>query len=841
MSTTKTKTMRENPIPRYSDENPDTMTASSSSSTINPGSINDMHLYHQITHLNFCYFESAWAYTGTTTLYLTYTWVDDEDTKIHSTDSNQQDDNHRITNIRFHFRGGSKMKITNVQMATIQNQTRIIDSNHDVMINQQQQEEEQDDNDDEPQLIHVPIVNIYHVDPLAKVLTKPYQTLTPLDFMNEEDSTYLEYNSQSFTHDHHHQQQQDKSKRKKRRYEADTQYIRGGQGMMDALRCKSIASNLGEVQISFVRPNSNNIDDKKKNIQRNSEEWNHKVYHCWKKDIDDSSLGKGNNNHTSSSLHQELKQRLNERHAKRREKRINFIAKQLQESSSSQKQGTEEFGRSNRKQLALKVTIHFKMFTHPCGSIHLGGIHFLSPLLSKHGSISSSNSNTNINIPRFMTPHVYTTTGTVGDHQGPRCWLPTIDSARWNHRCTHEMSIVVTAKKEEGLWATGFGEDFGMNDVIIHPVPSSSSTTVTTSTTSQESDLNSSLIEILGQEQVSLIIEALHSSVQDDDSHQPHVPILATAMWVSSLWNPAPARSLGFAIAPFRIVYDHEYYTKLEDHDEDEEYRDRKRIDKHRVFVAFKAAVRRGEGVRQLYFADPQERISIQKGRILLKTNDNFKLLGGKKYGSSSFLSESSLFGPLNAIQRAIVASTDGVPMRALSLMRGILSIPRFRTSSHTQIWIPGAVDGGSSSGALCTHPEIVCNAFIGGAIFDSSLLHPPNLRLPYYFGGRTCQFLQAQSAIRGWIIATTPLAGDDDIGQSYIHVLFECLLMSFYERAHGSFGEGGGKKSYFYCKRFASKSGFNSPNIDFLPIYNIEDEYFGVGGYHGTQGGEFS
>ena len=477
-----------------------------------------------------------------------------------------------------------------------------------------------------------------------------------------------------------------------------------------------------------------------------------------------------------------------------------------------------------RRKLALKVMVHFKTHTLNCGPVHLGGVHFHSPMANNDRNCPSPSIRT--------TPHVYTTTGIVGDHQGTRCWLPSIDSARWNHRCTHEISIAVTARKEDGLWATGFGEDFGLNDVIFHPMPSFPNTNYSGNA------LRASLIEILGQRHVSFIAES-GKDINHSQQFSSRPADLATAIWVSALWNPAPSRSLGFAIAPFHIVYDREYYNKLDNNDEEDDDGERKKIDKEKVSIAFQSAIKKGEGIRQLYFADPQDRISIHKGRALVRTTDHpitFKL-SMQRHGSKS---ETNIFAPLNSTERAIIASTDGVPMRALSLMRGVLSLPRFRTSSYTQIWIPLVVDGGSSSGALCTHPEVSCNAFIGGAIFDSLLLHPPSLRLPYYAGGRILQFLQAQAVIKGWITAAVPLGGDDDIGQSYILTLFECLLMSLYERSHGAFGEGGGKSSFFFCDRYAKKSGFNSGNMDFLPIYNIEDEGIAASSFQRTQGGTF-
>jgi len=35
---------------------------------------------------------------------------------------------------------------------------------------------------------------------------------------------------------------------------------------------------------------------------------------------------------------------------------------------------------------------------------------------------------------------------------------------------------------------------------------------------------------------------------------------------------------------------------------------------------------------------------------------------------------------------------------------------------------------------------------------------------------------------------------------------------------------EGGAKGGIFYSKRYSANSGLNSPNLDFLPVQNIED-----------------
>jgi hypothetical protein len=123
--------------------------------------------------------------------------------------------------------------------------------------------------------------------------------------------------------------------------------------------------------------------------------------------------------------------------------------------------------------------------------------------------------------------------------------------------------------------------------------------------------------------------------------------------------------------------------------------------------------------------------------------------------------------------------------------MRDVLAAPTYRTYSYTQIWIPSAVHGGCTSGALHNCPEVLINPFLGGAIMDSRLLPPVGYRLPFYQGGRVLQFLQARCAVRGWITAALPVGGHDDVGTGYIFSLVESLIMSLYERGHGGQGEG--------------------------------------------------
>lgn len=106
----------------------------------------------------------------------------------------------------------------------------------------------------------------------------------------------------------------------------------------------------------------------------------------------------------------------------------------------------------------------------------------------------------------------------------------------------------------------------------------------------------------------------------------------------------------------------------------------------------------------------------------------------------------------------SIMGTTAGAPIRALALMRDILSLPSYRTSSYTKIWIPYCVDGGVSCGALHACPDISCNSFLGGSIIDSNMLPAPGTSLPFYFGGRTVQMLHDRCVVRSWITAVVPL-----------------------------------------------------------------------------------
>jgi len=338
---------------------------------------------------------------------------------------------------------------------------------------------------------------------------------------------------------------------------------------------------------------------------------------------------------------------------------------------------------------------------------------------------------------------------------------------------------------------------------------------------------------------------------------------LATAVWTTSIWSPCPARSIGFAIGPFKVLYDPEYYGNEDDDEDDDDSSDESDDGKDEEINSKKkttssgegqtmnqdnkdndgedddddyptiseTALIKGEGIRQLYFATNDERCHIHSQAAMISAEGLISTSYDDMLYHDNFIRTSeSLKQQKKRLIMSIMGSTSGVPNRALSLMLDVLALPSYRTMSYTQIWIPNAVDGGKSCGALHSCPEVSCNPFLGGAIIDSTLLPPLGHRFPFYSGGRVLQLLQARCAIRGWINAALPLGGTDEVGYGYIHTLFEEFIMSLYEKAHGAFGEGGSRHSFFYTKRFAISSGLNSRNMDFLPVHNVEEEDLAFG-----------
>lgn len=536
------------------------------------------------------------------------------------------------------------------------------------------------------------------------------------------------------------------------RHEADAQSSRGAIGMTNATRAASTASNMGELRISAVYQQT---------PKEQQEQQVDTIRDCWKKDL---SQPLSNVGHAISRLSKQLEPRVE----KPKASRIQWVSQTL--------------SRPSVQQRALKITIQYQMVLGK--HVHFGGIH----------AVTSN-----------RTPHIYTTSGTYGDHEGPRSWIPTLDTASTKHRASQELSIQVSAPMKEGLSIVGMGEDYGMLESLLHEFV--------------DADPQGAIAQELGKEHVAMMQRI--SSTKETAENAPHVippesesnqvtsidSVLVTSVWTSSSWLPIPARSLGFAIGPFRVLEDPEYFSPVADDDQSEEANETRQ--------ALQSAREHGEGIRQVYFAPIFARKHIH-------ANANTKLIPDTSFQFTPLTRRQVEL--IEGLDQSVLTATIGVPHRALSLARDILALPAFRSVSYTQIWIPNAVHGGSTSGALHCCPEVLNNPFLGGAIMDARLLPPVGHRLPYHQGGRVLQFLQARCAIRGWVIAAIPLGGRDDVGQGYIHSLIESLLVSLYERGHGAHGEGGGKGGVFFTKRFATGSGLNSSNLDFLPVQNIED-----------------
>ncbi|KAL7553517.1 hypothetical protein ACHAWF_016790, partial [Thalassiosira exigua] len=573
----------------------------------------------------------------------------------------------------------------------------------------------------------------------------------------------------------------------------------------------------------------------------------------------------------------------------RREARLEAVARALARADGAE--GTKEGWPLSP---AMKVVVRFSLREASGGGdgapprrrLDLGGISFLSPPSDPPpGSASLS------------APHCHTVAGTHGDHQGVRSWLPTLDSASPRHRASHELVVKVTARAEEGLWACGSGEDFGTERATRHPVLGNDAEEVVFGPMIKDAEggdatrgvegwddeayrrglerarrawefVDRSVADALGRRHARFANDFFFGTASDEgdetDGRQPSGtperaaaldasdldpgmlaafrrmgPAYVTSVFSSFAWSPCPSRSLGFAVGPFASLYDPEYF-RLDD-DEDDSDAEAEEIEAAEMggedafppLSLEETAKRSGEGVRQVYFAPADER------RWIHADVDDEAAFGpeppGRRRRARPRRPEPSAARQreLRTLERTVLASTVGVPNRALSLVRDVLALPAYRTASYTQVWIPDArLSGSSSGGNLAGRPEAGgCNPFLGGAILDGALLPPPGMRLPYYDEGRSLQFLQARSAVRGWVRAALPLGSDDDVGQGYLHSLVEEFLMSLYERGHGAFGEGGGRGSFFYTKRYAIGSGLNSPNLDFLPLANIEEDEVVVGG----------
>lgn len=133
-------------------------------------------------------------------------------------------------------------------------------------------------------------------------------------------------------------------------------------------------------------------------------------------------------------------------------------------------------------------------------------------------------------------PYVYTSCGTLGDHQGPRCWVPCLDSSNYKHRSSHELCIKVTANKQDGMSIVGCGEDFGQTDTVIRSCHSRDAP------------------HLVGNRHYEFLKDVREYQQQTD----PY-SLLATCILYTSIFTPIPARSLGFAIGPFLACPDPEY------------------------------------------------------------------------------------------------------------------------------------------------------------------------------------------------------------------------------------------------------------------------------------------
>lgn len=556
--------------------------------------------------------------------------------------------------------------------------------------------------------------------------------------------------------------------------DADAQSSRGSSGMTTGMRVASVASTMGELRITISDPNKPKIrigQTKGEQIPTIvMDVTKEEAESAWYNDLVEEAPG---------SAVRKLQANLWNRSAPMREARLKRVSNGLADASVRTEQSTTI--------RAMKITVKYHIPVNHSNS-HFGGIHFHT----------------------VETPHIYTTAGVVGDHEGSRSWLPCLDSANSRHRASRELTIQVTAPVREGLLAVGFGEDFGVHEAYLH-----------------DPNITKAASANLGRNHISIVNSIYEKEkgsgiLQTEQGSVPHVippdnasntidAVLATSIFCSYNWTRCPARSLGFAIGPFRILEDPEYFSA----DDDEGTTQAEVQNEHETIQALEAARMNGEGIRQVYFAPLYERKYIHcKANLVLLPNTNITIAPCKR--KQREITEK--------FDQTIIASTIGVPHRALSLVRDILALPAGRTASYTQIWIPNAVHGGSSSGALHCYPDVLVNPFLGGAIMDSRLLPPVDHRLPFHAGGRVLQFLQARCAIRGWITAALPLGGRDDVGFGYIFSLVESFLMSLYERGHGAHGEGGAKGGVFYTKRYALTSGLNSSNLEFLPVNNIEE-----------------
>lgn len=634
----------------------------------------------------------------------------------------------------------------------------------------------------------------FHADPLQNVLVQPASTFGIADEENEEEPL---------------------------RCQADTQCTRAAVGMTNGLRAASIASHFGEIRINYdpsgaaaasstssTTPTNNNNNNNEAVSSTTTTATTARLKNLWLADLQRLPYGQ---------VHRTVQEKQNHREGVRQKRFLHV----------SQRLATPPKG-----SVALKVHLRFTYKLDPGQAVqHFGGIHAVTALASNGRG----------------TPHMYTTSGTFGDGQGPRTWVPTLDSAAVVHRASRECIIFTTGPAAAALQCLGAGETFGtslayghesMASCKHHPTNENLSKEASSPETDREARL-SDLKQLLGESHVRFL-QGLPIKTATRSGGPDVIPperlswsvLQVTQVFSSACWAPVPARSWGWAIGPFGIVEDPEYFQRvLQQAQEEEEDDDGDLLgdmegakSKEERLAELMAKVRKaGEGIWQAYFLPKYARVHVytKKADWTLLKNPTFRLKALTRRQKDDAQSWEDI----------VTRATVGVPHRALSLTRDVLALPTYRTVSYIQIWIPNAIDGGCTSGSLADCPEVSVNPFLGGAIADARLLPPPQARLPYATGGgRVLQYIQARAAIRGWVRAALPLGGDDDVGFGYLHHLVEVLLFSLYERGHGGYGEGGGKGGFFYSRRYAPSSGLNSSQLDFLPIRNVEDLSF-VGG----------
>ena len=292
-------------------------------------------------------------------------------------------------NFALNFRGGCKIKNIKISTPAKENDTVILKN-------------------------HVSNISYQHIDPLETILVRPISSIL---------------------------QNKNKNSKNKVIFEGDSQYHRGGIGMMNGLRCASVTSSIGEVRCFIHNLFGNN------NMRKNE------IRKCWLDDLLIDEQDTTNNNINP-----------------RKKLRMEYICNEL----------------SSNPHTACKITISFYL---PPSKQTTGGLHL--------------NNDTRI---------IYTTNnGIFGDaYSSPRTWLPCFDTASCNHRCSHTITVSVTANASFGLNVIGCGEEYGTSTTTIHTAPTTKL-------------------------------------------------LVATNVWKSEIYVPIPSRSLGFAIGPFLSIYDPEY------------------------------------------------------------------------------------------------------------------------------------------------------------------------------------------------------------------------------------------------------------------------------------------